>query len=237
VIYRPSNFDIRRKYPVIEETYVSPFVSDFPVGFTEYDKAMSMAELGFIVVQVNAMGTGGRSKAFEDVCWHNIGDAGIPDRIRWIKAAADKYPQMDLSRVGVYGGSAGGYDALRSLEVAGDFYKVAVADCGLHEPRLDSTDSVEPWMGWPGGPWYAEQSNVINASKANGKLMLIVCELDQVVDPACTMQVVNALVKANKDFELVVIPNAGHCEDGDYGDRRRKDFFVRHLLGVEPRSK
>ena len=124
---------------------------------------------------------------------------------------------------------------MRALEAFNDFYSVAIADCGCHDNRMDKIWWNELWMGWPIGPQYAEQSNVTNAYKMKGKLLLIVAELDHNVDPASSMQVVNALEKANKDFDFLVIPNADHGQDGPYGDRRRQDFLVRHLLGVEPR--
>jgi dipeptidyl-peptidase 4 len=171
------------------------------------------------------------------VCWKNLGDSGFPDRILWLKAAAAKDPSMDLSRVGIYGGSAGGQSALRALLAHGDFYKAAVADCGCHDNRMDKVWWNELWMGWPVGPHYAEQSNVTQAHKLQGKLMLIVGELDKNVDPSSTMQVVNALIKADKDFDLIVVPGGGHGSgSAPYGSRRTKDFFVRHLLAVEPRS-
>jgi dipeptidyl aminopeptidase/acylaminoacyl peptidase len=152
-----------------------------------------------------------------------------------MKAAAAKYPYLDLSRVGVYGGSAGGQNALGALLFHGDFYKAAAADCGCHDNRMDKVWWNELWMGYPVGPHYAEQSNVTNAHKLKGKLLLTVGEMDTNVDPASTMQVVNALIKAGKDFELVVFPGANHgAGGGPYGARRRKDFFVKHLLGVEP---
>ena len=143
---------------------------------------------------------------------------------------------MDLTRVGIYGGSAGGQNALGGLLLHGDFYKVGAADCGCHDNRMDKIWWNEQWMGWPVGPHYAAQSNVTLASKLQGKLLLIVGEMDTNVDPAGTMQVVNALIKADKDFDLLVIPGAGHSAAGTpYGQRRLQDFFVRHLLGVEPR--
>jgi dipeptidyl-peptidase-4 len=184
------------------------------------------------------MGTSHRSKAFHDVCCKNLGDAGLPDRKLWIQAAAAKYPYLDTSRVGIYGGSAGGQNALRALLAEGDFYKVGVADCGCHDNRMDKIWWNELWMGWPIGPHYAEQSNVTQAHRLKGKLLLIVGEVDQNVDPASTMQVVNALVQADKDFELLVVPGGGHgIAESRYGSRRRMDFFVRHLLGVEPPSR
>ena len=236
VIFRPTNFDPAKKYPVIEQIYAGPHDSFVPVAFREWHGPQSMAELGFIVVQIDGMGTSNRSKKFHDVCWKNLGDSGFPDRILWLKAAAAQHPEMDLARVGIYGGSAGGQSALRALEAFGDFYKVAVADCGCHDNRMDKIWWNEQWMGWPVGPHYAEQSNVTNAAKMNGKLLLFVGELDHNVDPASTMQVVNALEKANKDFDLIVMTGSDHgSAESPYGVRRRRDFFVRHLLGVEPR--
>jgi len=187
-------------------------------------------------VKIDGMGTNNRSREFHDVCWKNLGDSGFPDRIPWIKAAAAKYPQMDLTHVGIYGGSAGGQSALRALLAHGDFYKVAVADCGCHDNRMDKIWWNEAWMGWPIGPEFAEQSNVTCAKQLQGKLLLIVGELDHNVDPASTMQVVNALIKADKDFDLLVIPGSDHgAAESPYGKRRRADFLVHHLLGVEPR--
>ena len=237
VIYRPSNFDVTKKYPVIEEIYAGPHDQYVPKAFGTQGRQHSIAELGFIVVQIDGMGTNWRSKAFHDVCWKNLGDSGFPDRIAWLKAAAEKEPSMDLTRVGIYGGSAGGQSALRALLAHGDFYKAAAADCGCHDNRMDKIWWNEQWMGWPIGPHYEEQSNVNQAHRLTGKLLLTVAENDTNVDPASTMQVVNALIKADKDFELVVFPGANHgAGESPYGARRRMDFFVRHLLGVEPRK-
>src|SRR6185312_4899126 len=162
--------------------------------------------------------------AFHDVCSKNLADAGFPDRILWMKAASARYPYMDLSRVGVYGGSAGGQNALGALLFHGDFYKAAAADCGCHDNRMDKIWWNEAWMGWPIGPHYAASSNVTNAHKLQGKLLLTVGELDRNVDPASTMQVVNALIKAGKDFELLVVPGANHGTPGEYAKRREQDF-------------
>jgi dipeptidyl aminopeptidase/acylaminoacyl peptidase len=237
VIVRPSTFDPKRRYPVLEDIYAGPQGSFVPKAFAAVPRMQRLAELGFIVVQIDGMGTSNRSKAFHDVCWKNLADAGFPDRILWIKAAAAKYPYMDLTRVGIYGTSAGGQSALGGLLLHGDFYKAGVADCGCHDNRMDKIWWNEQWMGWPVGPHYAEQSNVTLAPRLQGKLLLMVGEVDNNVDPASTMQVVNALIKANKDFDLLVMPGAGHGVAGTpYGRRRLEDFFVRHLLGVEPRA-
>ncbi len=236
IIIRPTNFDPAKKYPVIENIYAGPHGAFVPKDFRAYYGMQEIAELGFIVVQIDGMGTNFRSRKFHDVCWQNLGDSGFPDRILWLKAAAKKHPSMDLARVGIYGGSAGGQSSTRALLAHGDFYKAAVSDCGCHDNRMDKIWWNEQWMGWPVGPHYAEQSNVTQAHKLQGKLMLVVGELDRNVDPASTMQVANALQKADKDFELLIITGAGHgSAETPYGRRRRQDFFVRHLLGVEPR--
>lgn len=236
VIFRPTQFDPNGKYPVIEQIYAGPHDAHVPKSFTPFHGTQALAELGFIVVQIDGMGTNWRSREFHDVCWKNVADAGFPDRIAWMKAAAAKYPALDLSRVGIHGGSAGGQNALGGLLFHGDFYKVAAADCGCHDNRMDKIWWNEAWMGWPIGPEYAENSNVTHAKNLKGKLLLTVGELDKNVDPSSTMQVVNALIRANKDFDLIVFPGSGHGAGGSpYGVRRRKDFFVRHLLGVEPR--
>jgi dipeptidyl aminopeptidase/acylaminoacyl peptidase len=236
VIVRPTNFDPAKKYPVIENIYAGPQGAFTPKAFSAFPRMMELAELGFIVVQMDGMGTSYRSKKFHDVCWKNIGDAGFPDRIAWMKAAAAKHPEMDLSRVGIYGTSAGGQNALGGLLTHGDFYKAGVSDCGCHDNRMDKIWWNEQWMGWPIGPHYEAQSNVTLAKNLQGKLLLMVGEMDRNVDPASTMQVVNQLVKANKDFEFVVVPGTGHGVAGTpYGKRRLQDFFVRSLLGKEPR--
>lgn len=236
VIYFPTNHDPAKKYPVIEYIYAGPHGAFVPKQFSPRSQCREMAELGFIVVQIDGMGTNYRSKAFQDVCWKNLADSGFPDRILWMQAAAKKFPSMNLDKVGIYGGSAGGQSALGAMLSHGDFYDAAVADCGCHDNRMDKIWWNEQWMGWPIDKHYEEQSNVTNAHKLQGDLFLIVGELDTNVDPASTMQVVNALVKANKDFDLLIVPGAGHgIGSGSYGMRRTRDFFVRKLHGVEPR--
>ncbi len=234
LVCRPQKFDPSKKYPVVEYIYAGPHDSHVPKRFSSlHYEAQTLAELGFIVVQIDGMGTANRSRAFHDVCWKNLADAGFPDRILWIKALAARYPYIDTERVGIYGGSAGGQNALGALLFHGDFYKAAYASCGCHDNRLDKLSWNEQWMGVL-GPHYTEQSNVTNAHKLRGKLMLVVGELDTNVPPESTMRVVDALVKANKDFELVVLPGSNHTLGGSYGERRRRDFFVRNLHGVEP---
>ena len=234
VIIRPTNFDPSRKYPVIENIYAGPHGSFVPKTFSTQLGMQRIAELGFIVVQIDGMGTSNRSKAFHDVAWKNLGDAGFPDRILWHKAVAAKYPYYDISRVGIYGTSAGGQSSMGALLFHPEFYKVAVSAAGCHDNRMDKIWWNEQWMGWPIGPEYGAASNVDNAYRLQGKLLLIVGEMDRNVDPSSTMQVVNALIKAKKSFDLLVIPGADHTSGGEYGDRKRWDFFVHHLLHVEP---
>ncbi len=235
IIIKPTNFDPLKKFPVVENIYAGPQSAYVPKKFQSFYEMQTLAELGFVLVQIDGMGTSHRSKKFHNVCYKNLADAGFPDRKIWIKAAAKERPWMDITRVGIYGGSAGGQNAARALIDHNDFYKVAVADCGCHDNRMDKLWWNELWMGYPVGQHYAEQSNVTGASKLQGKLLLIVGELDRNVDPASTMQVVNALIKAGKDFDLLVIPGAGHgAAETPYGKQKRADFLVRHL--IEPHS-
>jgi dipeptidyl aminopeptidase/acylaminoacyl peptidase len=234
IVIRPSNFDPKKKYPVIEYIYAGPQGSFVPKSFQAYSSMRALAELGFIVSQCDGMGTSNRSKAFHDYCFKDLGDAGFPDRILWHKAVAAKDPSYDISRVGIYGNSAGGQNALGGLLFHPEFYKAGVASCGCHDNRMDKLWWNEQWMGWPIGPEYAASSNVDNAAKLQGRLLLIVGEMDTNVDPSSTMQVVNALIKANKVFDLLVIPGAGHGMGGTYGERKMFDFFVRNLLDAAP---
>lgn len=235
VLRLPPNFDPARKYPVIEQIYAGPHGYRFPAAFLPVDYFSDIfAALGFVVVKIDGMGTAGRSKAFHDVCWRNLRDAGFPDRILWMKAAAKERPWMDLERVGIYGWSAGGQNAMAALLWHNDFYKAAIALCGCHDNRLNRLWWNEQFMGWPLGPWYAESSNVVNAHLLKGKLFLIAGENDDNVDPAATFQVADALIDAGKDFEQLILPNTKHSIKGPFVERKMKDFFVRALLGQTP---
>jgi dipeptidyl aminopeptidase/acylaminoacyl peptidase len=234
IICRPSKFDANKKYPVIEDIYAGPQSSFVPKSFRAARMYANLTELGFIVAKIDGMGTAHRSKTFHDVCWKNLADAGLPDRILWHQAAAKKYPYYDISRVGIYGVSAGGQNALGALLFHPEFYKVGVASCGCHDNRMDKASWNEQWMGFPVGPQYAACSNVDNAHRLRGKLLLLVGEMDHNVPPESTLRVVDALIRAGKDFDFVMVPNADHGLGGAYGMRRLQDFFVRHLHGVEP---
>jgi dipeptidyl-peptidase 4 len=232
VLWRPKRFDPAKHYPVVECIYAGPQSAYVPKAFRAGYGQQDIADLGFVVGMIDGMGTSYRSKAFHDVCWKNLADAGFLDRIPWWKVAATTRPWLDLTRVGIYGGSAGGQNALGALLSHPEFYNVAVADCGCHDNRMDKIWWNELWMGWPVGPHYAEQSNVTNAAKLQGKLMLIVGELDDNVDPSSTFQVASALEKAGKDFELVVVHGTGHgAAETSFGKMKRAGFLVRHLGG------
>ena len=234
-IYRPMHFDASKSYPVVEFIYAGPHDSHVDKDFKPAHHLVSkLVELGFIVVSIDGMGTSNRSKAFHDVCWKNLKDAGFPDRIAWMKAAGAKYKYMDLNRVGIYGWSAGGQNAMAALLFHNDFYKVAVALCGCHDNRMDKIWWNEQWMGYPIDASYSTSSNVDNAYRLKGKLLLINGELDDNVDPASTLQVVSALMKANKNFEQLYLPGKTHSLGGPFEMHKMHDFFVKNLLGQEP---
>ena len=234
----PVNFDPQRSYPVIENIYAGPHDQHVPKRFSVWNgNTTDLTQRGFIVVRIDGKGTGKRCKEFSHFCYKNLADAGFPDRIAWMRDAAKKIPQMDLQRVGIYGGSAGGQSSTGALLSHGDFYKAAVSDCGCHDNRMDKIWWNEQWMDWPVGPHYAEQSNVTNAHKLKGHLLLTVGELDRNVDPASTTQVADALIKAQKDFKLIVIPGGGHGSGEKLFPKwQRIYWFEKHLGGVKELS-
>jgi dipeptidyl aminopeptidase/acylaminoacyl peptidase len=245
LVVRPRDWHASKRYPVIENIYAGPHDSFVPKDFWPFgyhsggDKVIGMqalADLGFIVVQIDGMGTANRSKAFHDVAWKDLADSGFPDRILWHKALAARDPSYDIGRVGIYGASAGGQSTLNALLFHGDFYKAGVAYAGCYDNRMDKISWNEQWLGWPVDQSYAAASGVDHAAQLTGKLLMIVGEQDSNVDPASTGQVVDALIKAGKDFDLLVVPGGEHSvgrSSGpiDYITRRQFDFFVRSLSG------
>ena len=234
LVWKPTRFDPSKKYPVIEYIYAGPHGTHTPKSFAAVSGMQAQAELGFIVVQMDGMGTSNRSKAFHDVAWQNIKDAGFPDRILWHQAFAAKNPWYDITRVGIYGGSAGGQNSMGALLFHPEFYKVAVSYAGCHDNRMDKIWWNEQWMGWPIGPQYAASSNVDHAHLLQGKILLIVGELDTNVDPASTLQVVNALMKANKNFDFLMIPGAEHNAGRGGAVRRVRRAQAIRLLRAAP---
>lgn len=234
VVCWPTELDSAKQYPVIENIYAGPQDAFVPKSYMPYSEMQSMAALGFVVVQIDGMGTANRSKAFHDVCWRNLADAGFPDRINWIRSLATVYPWVDTSRVGLYGTSAGGQNALGGLLFHPSFYKAAVSACGCHDNRVDKQWWNEQWMGYPVGKHYEEQSNITNAEKLRGSLLLIVGDEDSNVPPESTYRVADALIKQGKHFELLTIPGMGHSDGGPYGRIRKRDFFVRTFFELLP---
>jgi dipeptidyl aminopeptidase/acylaminoacyl peptidase len=229
VVWKPANFDPKKRYPVVESIYAGPQGSFVPKTFST--RAEPLTELGFVVVQIDGMGTNNRSKAFHNVAWKNLKDAGFEDRIAWHKAYASQHPWYDITRMGIFGTSAGGQSAMGALLFHPEFYKAAVANSGCHDNRMDKIWWNEQWMGWPIGPEYSASSNVDNAWRLKGKLMLVVGEMDDNVDPASTFQVADRLEKANKMFDLLYVPGGKHGAGGAYGQRKLEDFFVQALYG------
>ncbi|HYG24047.1 MAG TPA: prolyl oligopeptidase family serine peptidase [Verrucomicrobiae bacterium] len=235
IICRPRAFDAQKKHPVLEQIYAGPQSAYVPKSFSAQRRFSAMTDMGFIVVQMDGMGTAFRSKAFHDVCYKNLKDAGFADRILWHKAAAAKYPYYDIDRVGVYGTSAGGQNAGGAVLFHPEFYKAAVANCGCHDNRMDKASWNEQWMGYPVGPQYSESSNIDNAGKLGGALFLVVGEMDSNVPPESTLRFADALIAAGKDFDMLVVPGAEHGTGGRYGSyvqRRTREFFARHLLNT-----
>ncbi|WP_026187669.1 S9 family peptidase [Ensifer sp. BR816] len=232
IIHLPANFDPKKRYPVVEHIYAGPQGSFVPKSFSTETELLT--QLGFIVAQIDGMGTNNRSRAFHDVAWKNLKDAGFPDRILWHKAAAAQFPWYDISNVGIFGGSAGGQNAVGALLFHPEFYKVAVANSGCYDNRMDKIWWNEQWMGWPVGIEYSQSSDIDNAYRLQGKLMLIVGEMDHNVDPSSTFQLADRLIKAGKDFEMVYVPGADHGAPGKFTNRKLLDFLVRNILGQNP---
>ena len=242
LMFKPVDFDPSKKYPVINYIYPGPqtgSVGSRSFAASRGDK-QSLAELGFIVVALDAMGTPMRSKSFHAFYYGNMGDNGIPDQIAGMKQLAGQYSWMDLDRVGIYGHSGGGFASTDAILRYPDFFKVAVSGAGNHDNRNYEDDWGEKWQGLlktnpDGSTNYDNQANQLLAGNLKGKLLLAHGTLDTNVPVYNTLLVVNELIAANKDFDLILFPNRGHGFGNEaYMMRRRWDYFVRHLLGAEP---
>lgn len=238
VIIKPVDFDPDKKYPVIEGTYSGPHTIRTPKTFRRglLNDDTPLAQLDFILINIDGMGSAYRSKEFHDASYKNLGDIGGPDKIAVMKELAKKNPWMDISRVGIYGHSAGGYDAAHALLVYPDFYKVAVSTAGNHDHRSAKAWWPELYMGYPAGKEYDEQSNYQLAKNLKGNLLLVHGDMDQNVNPAASMRLAAELIKANKDFDLILLPGKNHSQAyyDKYLIRKRWDFFVKHLHEVQP---
>ena len=242
LLFRPMIFDPGRSYPIVNYLYPGP--QSGSVGSRSFRAShrdlQAIAELGFVVVELDAMGTPGRSKTFHEAYYGNMGDNGLPDQIAGIRQLADRYPWMDIDKVGIYGHSGGGFAAAAAVMRYPDFYDVAVSQAGNHDQRNYEDDWGEKWQGllveYPDGTTnYDNQANQLLAENLKGKLLIAHGTLDSNVPPSNTMLVVNALIAANKDFDLILMPNRSHGFGNEpYMMRRRWDYFVRHLLDAEP---
>jgi len=232
-LYKPSTFDPGKRYPLLEYIYSGPHAITSPKSFNDalrVDVAFSMAELGFVVVVVDGRGTSGRGRAFLDPAYKNLHAVGLDDHIAALRSLAARHSYIDISAVGIYGFSAGGYDVVRAMTERPDFYKAGVSASGNHDNRLDKAIWNEQWMGYPLGPQYIENSNVTWASKLAGPLLLAHGELDENVPMAATLRLADALIAADKPFELLIVPNADHLlAKVPYFNRRRFEFFLRTL--------
>ncbi|MEM9827114.1 MAG: prolyl oligopeptidase family serine peptidase [Planctomycetota bacterium] len=232
IICGPPGFESAEpnRFPIIESIYAGPHGAFVPKRFQSSRWHRRWIDAGFVLVQIDGMGTARRGKAFHDVCWKNLADSGFPDRIAWIKAAAEKYPALDVSRVGVYGTSAGGQSAASAMLRFNDFYSAGSASCGCHDNRMDKASWNEQWMGYPVDNSYSQNSNIDAADRLEGALMLIVGDVDTNVPPESTFRFVDALIQADKHFDLIVLPGVGHTDGGAYGQKRVLEFMREHLI-------
>ncbi|HTS28494.1 MAG TPA: DPP IV N-terminal domain-containing protein [Bryobacteraceae bacterium] len=243
LMFKPVNFDPSKKYPIVNHIYPGPQTGS--VGSRNFSAArgdcQSLADLGFIVVELDGMGTPWRSKKFHEAYFGDMGDNTLPDQVDGMKELARRYPWIDIDRVGIYGHSGGGYATADAMFRYPDFFKVGISESGNHDNREYEDDWAEKWQGLlerkPDGTTnYDNQANQNVARNLKGHLLLAHGTMDNNVPPYNTMLVVSALIKANKDFDLIMFPNRAHGygEDSNYMTRRRWDYFVRYLLGAEP---
>jgi dipeptidyl-peptidase-4 len=242
-MFTPTKLDATKKYPVVN--YIYPGPQGGGVGSRSFSLArrdhQALAELGFIVVVIDGTCNPDRSKSFHDACYGNMADNTLEDQISGIKQLAEKYGYLDLDRVGVWGHSGGGFATAAAMFKYPEFYKVGISESGNHDSRNYEDDWGERYIGLikedaEGNSNYDDQANARLAKNLQGKLMLAHGGLDDNVPPYNTYLVVDALVKANKDFDLVIFPNArhGYGEDSTYMMRKRWDYFVTHLMGATP---
>jgi len=234
VVTRPHPFDPKKKYPVIENIYAGPHGSFAPRSFNWWHRNhRELSMLGFYVVQLDGRGTNHRGKEFHQHSWRNLKDGGFPDRIAWMQALAKQEPNMDLSRVGIFGGSAGGQNTAHALLLHGGFYKAGAADCGCYDNRVDKLWWNEQWLGYPVGPWYEENSCAKYAANLSGRLFLSVGESDTNVDVKCSYDFRDALLAAGKkaQIEFHVVPGANHGAGESNEMREKRARFFRDALG------
>jgi len=234
--WKPTNFDPTKSYPIIDATYTGPHTQRFPKSFNRGFDNQSLAELGFIVVQIDGLGTSGRSKAFHDHSYKNMGN-NLEDHVLAIRYLGEKYNWINTEKVGIFGHSAGGFDTGHALLAFPDFYKVGVASSADHDFRMEKAWWPEMYMGWPVDESYQEVSNITLAENLKGKLLLVHGGVDDNVNPSATFKLAEALVNADKDFDLLILPSQRHGYRGkqrSYFIKKRWNYFVKHLLETEP---
>ncbi|RYF90685.1 MAG: S9 family peptidase, partial [Chitinophagaceae bacterium] len=237
-IWKPTTFDSTKKYPVIDQSYTGPHTNMFPRNFTSTlsRSNQALAELGFIVLTIDGMGTAGRSKSFHNVSYKNMGK-NLLDHVLAIRELGARHSWIDTSRVGIFGHSAGGYDAGHAVLEFPDFYKVAVASSGDHDFRMEKDWWPEMYMGWPVDSTYDQVSNITMAGNLKGKLLIVHGGIDENVNPSATFKLAEALVKADKEFDMLIFPSQRHGYTGkfnDYFTKKKWNYFVEHLLGLKP---
>jgi len=237
-IWKPTNFDETKKYPVIDQSYTGPHTFMYPRSFISSlsRSNQALAELGFIVITVDGMGTANRSKEFHNVSYKNMGK-NLEDHKLAILELGRKYSWIDTTRVGIFGHSAGGYDAGHALLEYPEFYKVGVASSADHDFRMEKDWWPEMYMGWPVDSTYHKVSNITMAGNLKGKLLITHGGIDENVNPSATFKLAEALIRANKEFDMLILPSQRHGYFGIHGDyftKKRWNYFVQHLLGAEP---
>lgn len=235
-LWKPTNFNPEKKYPIIDNSYTGPHTQVFPKEFRSAFSNQALAELGFVVMTVDGRGSAGRSKAFHNFSYKNLG-GGLEDHICAMRQLAERFPWIDTTRVGIFGHSAGGYDAGRAVLKYPEFYKVAVASSADHDHRMEKAWWPEMYMGWPVDSAYHLQSNITNAANLKGKLLLVHGGIDENVNPSATFKLAEALVKADKQFDMLIFPSQRHGYQGwhsKYFTKMRWNYFVAHLLGEQP---
>jgi dipeptidyl aminopeptidase/acylaminoacyl peptidase len=242
LMYKPTTLDPAKKYPIVNHIYPGPQTGS--VGGRSFSPArgdaQALAELGFVVVEIDGMGTPWRSKKFHEAYYANMGDNTLADQVTGMKQLAQRYPWIDIDRAGIYGHSGGGYATADAMFRYPDFFKVGISEAGNHDNRVYEDDWAEKWQGLlrtnaDGTTNYDNQANQLVAKNLKGKLLLAHGTMDTNVPPNNTLLVVNELIKANKDFDLLMLPNRGHGFGNEpYMIRRRWDYFVKYLLGAEP---
>jgi dipeptidyl-peptidase 4 len=241
LLYTPTNLSTSAKYPIVNHVYPGPQTGSVgPRNFlSARGDSQALAELGFVVVEIDGMGTPWRSKKFHDAYFGDMGDNTLPDQVAGMKELAARYPWIDLERAGIWGHSGGGYATAGAMFHYPDFFKVGISESGNHDNRNYEDDWAEKWQGLLERKGettnYDSQANQNFAKDLKGKLLLTHGTMDDNVPPSSTLLLVDALIKANKDFDLLLMPNRRHGYAAEpYMIRRRWDYFVRNLLGAEP---